>query len=366
MRGSLYNSINDSKPSRKIQSLQALRGIAFLGIFLFHANTSVGWAGLGVSIFFVMSGFLLMLHYGERGGQMTLKDSIFFSLKRIKKLYPLHIVTMSLTIPYWLFKIYHLNGFSADAIKYFLLGLVSNLLLIQTWIPDVQINASFNGVAWYLSVTMFLYFCFLFIRKFISKKGAMSLLVLCVSILLIQIVAAMIFKTSFDDGYSWFTYFFPLFRLGDFIIGCCLGKIYMTMRHVEMERIKVTALEAIVIAGSIIGVLYNPSDTTSFAAAVFNPATKNIVCASALVMLFTYKNGYVTTFATNKLTVFLGDISAQAFLIHYVITMYFNAGVKYYGMSLGLPLFISLVIVELLLSIGISYYVNRKGIFLLR
>ena len=45
--------------TKRIDSLQALRAMAFWGIFLTHAQFIFDWAGLGVSIFFVMSSFLL-------------------------------------------------------------------------------------------------------------------------------------------------------------------------------------------------------------------------------------------------------------------------------------------------------------------
>lgn len=48
---------------KKIESLTSLRGIAFIGIFFLHANFYFQWATIGVSIFFVLSGFLLSYKY---------------------------------------------------------------------------------------------------------------------------------------------------------------------------------------------------------------------------------------------------------------------------------------------------------------
>ena len=59
--------------NEKIESLQAVRGIAFLGIFLKHTGISLFCAlgDWGVSIFFVLSGFLMSVRYNGaelRGG----------------------------------------------------------------------------------------------------------------------------------------------------------------------------------------------------------------------------------------------------------------------------------------------------------
>ena len=46
----------------KIESIQALRALAFLGIFFAHSHFFISWSALGVCVFFVMSGFALCIH----------------------------------------------------------------------------------------------------------------------------------------------------------------------------------------------------------------------------------------------------------------------------------------------------------------
>lgn len=43
----------------RLDSLDALKGVAFWGIFFLHVNFAVEWAAFGVSLFFVISGYLL-------------------------------------------------------------------------------------------------------------------------------------------------------------------------------------------------------------------------------------------------------------------------------------------------------------------
>ena len=79
---------------KRIESLQALRTLAFLGIFFVHSGFFISWSNLGVSVFYVMSGFLMIYTYGERAFDITIKNNLVFSVNKIKKLYPLHIITM--------------------------------------------------------------------------------------------------------------------------------------------------------------------------------------------------------------------------------------------------------------------------------
>ena len=53
--------------SEKILSLQALRGLAFLGIFFVHTRAPVSWATLGVSTFFCPFGLSPLLQKWEAG-----------------------------------------------------------------------------------------------------------------------------------------------------------------------------------------------------------------------------------------------------------------------------------------------------------
>lgn len=83
---------------QKSNQIQALRGIAFLGVFLSH--TGLKWFGAtghwGVSIFLVLSGFLMFVSYSgnNRIERISIWNNIAFSWGKSKKLYPLHICTM--------------------------------------------------------------------------------------------------------------------------------------------------------------------------------------------------------------------------------------------------------------------------------
>ncbi|MBO7531352.1 MAG: acyltransferase, partial [Lachnospiraceae bacterium] len=128
----------------KSDSLQALRGLAFAGIFLGHFYY-FGWTPISVSVFFILSGFLLTTRKNATYEKYGIADSFKEAVRRISKLYPLHIIMMLVSIP---FVIYRAGGlFLSDL----LIKIGCNVLLIQSLIPSADINASLNGVSWFLS-----------------------------------------------------------------------------------------------------------------------------------------------------------------------------------------------------------------------
>lgn len=68
--------------NQRIHSFDALKGIAFLGIFLLHTKCPVEWAAFGVS-FFIMSGYLLELRHGHEKIRGGVKNKICFKQENI-------------------------------------------------------------------------------------------------------------------------------------------------------------------------------------------------------------------------------------------------------------------------------------------
>ena len=75
---------------RRFEVLDALRGVAALGVAWFHYRS--GWAGyLAVDFFLVLSGFVLSHGYLYRDRDLSLGR---FVTNRLVRLYPLHLVTL--------------------------------------------------------------------------------------------------------------------------------------------------------------------------------------------------------------------------------------------------------------------------------
>lgn len=341
----------------KINSLQALRAVAFLGIFLLHANFFFSWPYLGVSVFYVMSGFLMTYRYAEDNLIANFKNNLKFAIDKIKKLYPLHIITMICAIILDAAVKLH-NGFSLIALAKLVLKIILNIVLLQTWVPNCYISVSLNGVAWYLSVTMFLYFIFPWIKNMVERISIIKLSVISALILIIEILACIPFiKIVGNEShiYIWFMYCFPVFRLGDFFIGCVSKRIFFELDFKNIGAKKATVYECVAATLTAFVFIWLKRDCTNvFELALHNWTTIYIPLAFIWVMLFAANKGLITKLLTNKLTLFIGNISAYAFLIHYVITQYMSALLKSFEITLGGWSLAIIVFIELIITIIFS------------
>ncbi len=319
----------------RIESLQVIRAIAFLGVFLNHAVRAFPGEGAlynclakssgrwGVSVFFVLSGFLMTYSYWNRPLQNSFKGSVLFSIKKIRKLYPLHLLMLFFGVVYLM-----LQG---ETIIGVLKRLAVTIPLIQTWFP-VGYQA-INSVAWYLSVCVFLYFCFPFLLKHIKKneKTWISLVAISLVFLFQLLIGFCVYQyTSIDI--KWITYCHPIFRLGDFAIGVFLASIYFNRKIVIMSEQPISKLlgsllEIIAIALNVIVCVYNanaPENTIWFTyTSLFIPSTV------LLIFVFSLNIGIVSELLSNKLTFWLAAISPYAFLIHRLVINYFHSFTKH-------------------------------------
>ena len=93
--------MNNMKPNRYIRSLDGLRGIAVLAVIAYHLNFTWAPGGLlGVTIFFVLSGYLitnlLLIEY-EKNNKINLKN---FWIRRARRLLP-GMITVLFFITAW-------------------------------------------------------------------------------------------------------------------------------------------------------------------------------------------------------------------------------------------------------------------------
>jgi peptidoglycan/LPS O-acetylase OafA/YrhL len=152
-----------------------LRFFAAFHVALFHMKEigvlrGPGWltafAGIGyvgVSFFFVLSGFILVYTYEGRNIELG-----NFWQTRFARIYPAYIFSLLLTFPFFYWGALKLHvPFFAFAGDHFWLTTLLVLLLLQAWVPPAAL--SWNAVSWSLSVEAFFYALFPFALKRFAK-----------------------------------------------------------------------------------------------------------------------------------------------------------------------------------------------------
>lgn len=321
------SSVKTASTKKKIDSFQALRAIAFVDVFLLHCGEFASGAA-GVSIFFILSGFLMYYSYCEKSLDTSIKNSVRFSFSKINKLYSLHILMLLASFAVLInsfIKNFTIKSLILEASKF-----ITQIFLVQSWVPNIGFNFSFNSVAWYLSVCCFLYACFPSVLKKIKKFSTKVCAIFMFLIFGIQILVGAFLKFSaiwIDSAYvlaQWVTYIFPVARLGDFIIGCCLGKIFLN-HDFNIGKLTATFLEALSFLMFIAAEYIFASEKGILGTVYFKYTVIFTPISVLLVFLFAINKGYISRCLTCKPLIFLGDISAYTFLIHQIVIRYIGA-----------------------------------------
>lgn len=208
-----------------INSLQSLRFIFAIMIFIHHYTINgqglfpIGGA-CGVSFFIILSGFVMAAGYSVKIEEPTFNYKSFI-LKRLIRLYPLHILCL---LSFICIHISHLN--MMEYIK-----LIPNVLLLQSWIPIKHIYFSGNAVSWCLSDMIFFYTIFPFLWK--KLKTQHNCVFLFVILMLYLCIMTLLPKAY---GHA-LLYISPIFRLQDFIIGMLTYKFYAKLKESQAGRI---------------------------------------------------------------------------------------------------------------------------------
>ena len=155
-----------------------------------------------------------------------------------------------------------------------------------------------------------------------------------------------------DIDIKWVTYCNPVFRLGDFAIGCILASIYKNREHKQMDGWKCSVLEIIAIALSIAVCVYYT--TASDDAVWFTYTCLFIPSSVLLVYAFSLDNGIVSRLLKNKVVFWLAAISPYAFLIHRLVIHCFHAFVKYVLHNEQIS-FLFVIIVPFAITVIITY-----------
>jgi len=223
------------------KSLDTFRGVAALGVAWAHFMPLPG-AHLAVDFFFILSGFVLSHTYTYRDNQ----NPIDFVVKRVARLYPLHIFTLFIYLFVW-------AGMSDNVTMpggQYLGALILNLALLQN-VGFFSGILGWNVPAWSISVEFWVNVVFAFC---ISRKTSSAFL-LGTSAVLYGVLAY-----KFGHLYTENTNFLVFINSGltrcvaGFFLGIICYRVYLKFKDTDIQTVYAVALQLAVLA--LIGALF--------------------------------------------------------------------------------------------------------------
>lgn len=254
---------------------------------------------IGVTFFFILSGFVVAYAYEEPVINGTITKGRFL-LQRIARLWPLHIISMVFAAI-----VYHGELISLSAIPTF--------FMFQSFIPNVRYAFSYNGASWCLANQLFFYFLFTRIAHLDNKKLRTLFLVG------IGIVSFYGYWIGIDSELSnWLFYINPFFRSVDFIAGMLIFRISKNerMKKLMEDRNTATLMEVLSVIILAVCVIIGVRQKVSL---LWRWDLFYLFPFCLLLLVFQYGNGILTRILSFKLFVKLGDCSFAFFLFHQII-----------------------------------------------
>lgn len=217
-----------SQPSRpaRLDSLTGLRWWAAFAVFAHHmtnlaplpVHEFVSFGKYGVTLFFVLSGFVLT--WSARPG---VRAPTFY-WRRFARIYPAHFVALLMAIP-----VFYSFTPQADQgwVKPVEIGvLLLSVPLIQGWWRDPVLLYSGNPAAWTLTCEFFFYALFPPLHRVVVRLKVRGALVAAV----LGFGAAFAYRVVVHlHPHSWLADLpFPLVRLSEFVIGIAIARAMMS------------------------------------------------------------------------------------------------------------------------------------------
>jgi len=334
-----------------IHPLTSLRLLFALMVFASHCNIvsdsfdipilTEGY--VGVSFFFVLSGFIISYSYDERFLQRSVTAYDFFTA-RVARIYPLHWLMLLITVA---LGTYTLDNGLADWMRHF----VANLLLCQAYVPDAGYYFSFNSPSWSLCCEQLFYLCFPLMTLLLRHPRRLQLLfVLCA----IAVVTGMhLTPTDMAKG-IW--YVNPLARFPDFILGMMVYMYYRKERTSGTHSHRHDTLFEF--AAILLFVVF-------YAASPHIPQVYRYSCyywlpIAGIIYVFARQGGMVSRWLSTRWLTLGGEVSFGFYLIHHLLFRLYVEAERYFHLSLSPLLAVLLILFLTLLLSVMSFYLFER------
>ena len=194
---------------------------------------------------------------------------------------------------------------------------------------------------------VFLYSVFPSILKLINKTNKKKSIIMIVLIYTIQVLAAFFMNqisaihNALPDFHNWFSYIFPLFRLGDFVIGCNVGYIFTLRDKQNDKEIHCLFLEvlsvSVVLVLIVIQTVFYPTEVIIKMGYNHTWWINTIyfeLSSALLIYILAINKGFISRLLCKSAFVALGNISSITYLIHLDCIKYLESIFKIVGIEI--------------------------------
>lgn len=302
--------------------LTSLRFVAAAMVVCHHCfGFRLGYGG--VTFFFVLSGFILTFNYAGR--MATPFDRREFWRRRVARIYPTHLLTLIAALPFALHTIYRSGilpkaGVAPPA-EFVGKELVTNLFLLQSWIPVKAVYFSLNSVSWSISAEAFFYALFPFLLVAFDQAGTRRTWRIMVAWGVALLGTALLWSAMFptagmnDTPSHYVFYINPAVRLYEFAFGVALGLAFLkTARRSSNLWEEIAALALTVVSFAMLAYLHVPIALAL--SILFIPA------AVGLVFVFARGGGPISRLLSRRALLLLGEASFMLYMIHQLALRY--------------------------------------------
>jgi peptidoglycan/LPS O-acetylase OafA/YrhL len=388
-------------PDGDIRALTGLRFIAAISVVIAHATDQIlrydppdlisQWlpriSGFGMTLFFVLSGFVIHYNYRHMVSQRGWIGFGEFLWARFARLYPLFLLMLVLDVLLGRKLIDFLTGNTAGFIEV-LHALPYYFLFVQSWfyVPFadnslIYVTGGNISLTWSISTEWFFYMAYpataLLVLKL--KRPAFIIGAMLLWSLLWGGMATSLFDNAPEidswaigrygliagqvNGYQdsfvrWLLYFSPYLRIGEFILGCLTAQLFLQVRDRAVPTPEQVFGRILVWVGaaSVPLIIFFTYASDYRSSLLFSLATNYGLAPSAALILFCvarYENG-LSRVLRSRLIVALGEASYSIYLSHFLILILISG---YMGQILPVTppnaLFLALRFIFVLSLIGV-------------
>jgi peptidoglycan/LPS O-acetylase OafA/YrhL len=296
----------------KLKTINALTGVRFMAamlVFLFHFGAAfserIGMpvfvsnflhnGKVGVSIFFVLSGFILTYTYTQKFAHRL--DLVDFFVARFARIYPVYLLALLVMLPVL-----------PKALDTW--SILCVLGMVQSWtFPYSSFGGTWVMQAWTLSVELFFY---IFFPILLVLMRNIKLQTIVISLIVAALLIVVLGTPWIDPGVKFvpllptsLTPILPVLRLPEFIFGMLICKLIFTAPIVGE---KISGL------GLSLATLFTILALLAFSDVVQIKSLSTVVFGMFIIQL-SYGRNFLVSILSNKFMVLLGGASYVLYIM---------------------------------------------------